>query len=80
MTDHKYENVKFRMDITNKFADALTRQANEAIRISARSSQELLNSKSKFNHPTLSRVVVERREKCDKTPNSMSNTCEVDLT
>ena len=63
MTDHKYENVKFRMEITNKFTDALTRQANEAVRISARSSQELLNSKSEFNHPPLSRVVVERRKR-----------------
>ena len=68
MTDHKHENVKFKMEITNKFTDALTRQANEAVQISARSNQELLNSKSEFNHPPLSRVVVERRKKKWQVP------------
>ena len=34
VTDHKNEAVKFRMEITSKFKDALTRQANEAVRIS----------------------------------------------
>ena len=31
ISDHKNENVKFRMEITKKFHDALTRQANEAV-------------------------------------------------
>ena len=31
MTDHKKEDVKFKMEITNKYHDALTRQANEAV-------------------------------------------------
>ena len=31
MTDHKNEDVRFKMEITQKFKDALTRQANEAI-------------------------------------------------
>ena len=60
MSDHPHENVKFRMEITNKFKDALTRQANEAVRIFSRPSHETLNSKSEFNHPPLSRVVVEK--------------------
>ena len=63
MTDHKQENVKFQMEITNKFKDALTRQANEAVRIYSRPALESLNSKSEFNHPPHARVVVERKEK-----------------
>ena len=49
--EHKNEEVKFSMEITNKFKDALTRQANEAVRIFSRPGKELLNSKSEFNHP-----------------------------
>jgi hypothetical protein len=66
---HPNENVKFRMDITSKFKDALTRQANEAVRIYSRPAHELLNSKSEFNHPPMARVVVEKKNKlgCDKS-------------
>ena len=60
MTDHKNEEVKFQMKITNKFKDALTRQANEAVRISSVPQASSLNSKSEFNHPPLARVVVEK--------------------
>ena len=65
------------MEITKKFTDPLTRQANEAVRISTRSPQELLKSKAEFNHPPLSRVVVQRKakqfsKKNDKTPISTS--------
>ena len=60
------EEVKFRMEITGKFKDALTRQANEAVRIYSRPSHELLNSKSEFNHPPLARVVVEKKHKLGK--------------
>ena len=63
MAAHQHEQVKFRMDITGKFKDALTRQANESVRISSRPSQELLNSKSEFNHPPTARVVVERKKR-----------------
>ena len=61
MTDHKNENVKFQMTITNKFKDALTRQANEAVRICSIPDKNSLNSKSEFNHPPMSRVVVEKK-------------------
>ena len=61
MTDHENENVKFKMEITKKFKDALTRQANEAVRIYRRPAPQSLNSKSEFNHPPLARVVVDRR-------------------
>ena len=59
--EHKNENVQFKMEITKKFKDALSRQANEAVRIFNRSSSELLNSKAEFNHPPLARVVVEKK-------------------
>ena len=61
MNDHKNEDVKFKMEITKKFHDALTRQANEAVRISSRPDKELLNSKAEFNHPPLARVIVEKK-------------------
>ena len=63
------------MEITKKFKDALSRQANEAVRIFNRSGSELLNSKAEFNHPPLARVVVEKKAnlgygKYPKVPNS----------
>ena len=65
---HPNEEVKFKMEITQRFKDALTRQANEAVQIFSRPGQELLNSKSEFNHPPLARVIVEKKNKfgCDK--------------
>jgi hypothetical protein len=50
------------MEITGRFKDALTRQANKAVRISSRPTHELLNSKSKFNHPPTARVIVEKKK------------------
>ena len=65
---HPNEEVKFKMEITQRFKDALTRQANEAVQIFSQPGQELLNSKSEFNHPPLARVIVEKKNKfgCDK--------------
>ena len=40
LTDHKDENVKFKIEITKKFKDSLTRQANEAVRIFSRPGTE----------------------------------------
>ena len=66
--EHRNEKVQFKMEITKKFKDALSRQANEAVRIFNRSSNQLLNSKAEFNHPPLARVIVEKRANlgCDK--------------
>jgi hypothetical protein len=63
LKEHKEEEMNIRMEITQKFRDPLTRQANEAVRIKNRSKNqgELLNSKSEFNHPPISRIVVEKR-------------------
>ena len=60
---HKDEEMKFRMEITNKFRDPLTRQANEAIRISTRNKNEILNNKNEFNHPPITRITVERTKR-----------------
>ena len=51
------------MEIVRPFRDALTRQADEAVRINNSSPSELLNSKNEFNHPKIARVTVERKNK-----------------
>ena len=51
---------KLRFEITGKYKDALSRQANEAVRINSRPNSELLNSKSEFNHPPVARIMVEK--------------------
>ena len=63
MSEHPNEDVKFKMEITGQFKDALTRQANEAIRISSRPGHEIFNSKSEFNRPPIAKVFVERKKK-----------------
>ena len=62
MLEHINEEVEFGLEITGKFQDVLTRQANESVRIYNRRGTEILNSKSEFNHPPTARVVVERRK------------------
>ena len=63
LTDHKEEEkIEFEIEVTGKFKDALTKQANEAVRINSRKSTEILNSKCEFNHPPLVRVVVEKKK------------------
>jgi hypothetical protein len=59
--EHENEDVDFLMKITGVFKDALTRQADEAVRIHGRKNNELLNSKSEFNHPPVARVVIEKK-------------------
>ena len=71
---HNDEEVKFRMDITKKFKDALTRQADEAVRIFTQPGHHLLNSKSEFNHPPLARVVVEKKNKWGFNKNQAAKT------
>ena len=62
MSAHQNEHVKFKMEITGQFKDALTRQANEAVRISNTANHQLLNSKSEFNHPPTARIIVEKKK------------------
>ena len=63
LLDHIDEEVEFELEITGIFKDALTRQANESIRIYNRCGSEILNSKSEFNHPPTARVMVEAKKK-----------------
>ena len=63
ISEHKNEDATFKFEITNKFKDALTRQANEAVRIDDRKDIELMNSKSEFNHAPVARIMVEKRRK-----------------
>ena len=65
LLEHADEEVDFSMEITGVFKDALSRQADEAVRINARKNSELLNSRSEFNHPPVARVVVNRKLNCD---------------
>ena len=61
--EHQDEDMDFVMEITGVFKDALTRQAEEGVRIHGRKGDELINSKSEFNHPPVARVVVEKTNK-----------------
>ena len=69
--EHMDESVEFGLEITGVFKDALTRQANEAIRIYNRNGSEILNSKSEFCHPPTARVMVEPKTKPIIKPNRL---------
>ena len=71
--EHKNEEMKIRMEVTKKFKDPLTRQANEAVRIKNRKKVERLNSKGEFNHPLIARISVERRNFVGKNTKNVSN-------
>ena len=62
LTEHNGDEIKYRMEITKRFRDPLTRQANEAVRISSRDKKDILNSKNEFNHPPIARITVERKK------------------
>ena len=63
LSEHPTQEANFKMEITGLFKDALTRQANEAVRIKNHKKFEVMNSKSEFNHPPIARIVVERGPK-----------------
>ena len=52
---HNGQNVKFQVSITSKFYDALSRQANEGVRIENNRSH-IINTKAEFNHPKINRI------------------------
>ena len=70
--DHINEDVEFGLEITGIFKDALTRQANESIRIYNRQGSEILNCKSEFHHPPTARVMVEAKKKWFIKPNKLN--------
>ena len=45
------------------FHDALTSQADEAVRIKNCKKSEILNSKSQFNNAPITRIVIDRKRK-----------------
>ena len=61
--DHIDEDVEFGLEVTGMYKDALTRQANESVRIYKRQNSKSLNSKSEFNHPPTARVMIEKKKK-----------------
>jgi hypothetical protein len=69
IAEHANEEVKFKFEVTKRFKDALTRQANEAVRIDSRKNEELLNSKSEFNHAPVARIMVERKNNMGQNKN-----------
>ena len=53
------EGSKFTLKVTGQFYDALTRQANESVRIQ-NSAKASLNSKAEFNGPKIARISLEK--------------------
>ena len=61
LTVHRPEGgVKLKFKTTKKFYDALSRQADEAVRINNASSAQLINSKSEFNSAPIGRVKLDK--------------------
>ena len=61
--EHKNDKKKvtFQFEITKKFHDPLSRQANEGVRIfRAKNGINVLNSKSEFNHPPTNRIAIKK--------------------
>ena len=73
--EHKNEEMRISMRITKRFKDPLSRQGNEAERISSRNKTDLLNSKSEFHHPPITRVTVEKNQNIWK-----KNGCDMNTT
>ena len=61
--DHPNEEPKFEMKITGVFRDALSHQANEAVRIQRTKPIDSLNSKCEFNSAPIARIMVEKSKK-----------------
>ena len=65
LLEHENEEVDFDMEIKGVFKYALTRQGDEAVQIHSRGNEELLKSKSEFNHPSIARIIVGKKKKYD---------------
>ena len=58
---HQNEDPKFKIDVTGKFYDALSRQVDESIRIKIASKTDgKMNSKAEFNSASVARVKLVR--------------------
>ena len=74
--EHQNEEMAFSMEITKRYKDPLSRQANEAVRISSREKTQILNSKNEFNHPPIARISVEKNRNFSQksTPRTVEET------
>ena len=60
-TDHQGDmDIQFSMKVKSKFADTLSRQVNEGVRISRNQAEVCLNSKSEWHGPATVRLVVDQ--------------------
>ena len=57
---HPEGGAKFKFQTTKRFFDALSRQADEAVRINNASPAQLINSKSEFNSAPIGRVKIDK--------------------
>ena len=51
---------RWHFSITSVFKDPLTRQVDEAVRISKLPPESILNSKSEINHAPLNRISIKK--------------------
>ena len=58
--DHGGQPTKFTVETTKKFFDALSRQADEGVRI-YKDQENVINLKSEFNHPPIKIISFEKR-------------------
>ena len=65
---HPSEQPKFEFKITKVFSDPLTRQANEAVRISNLPPESLINAKSEFHHPPINRLQIQHSNPSSSRP------------
>ena len=57
---HPEGGTKFKFQTTSRFFDALSRQADEAVRINNANSAKLMNSKSEFNSAPIGHVKIDK--------------------
>ena len=63
--EHDGTPTKFQVNIVGRYFDALTRQANEGVRIFENPSL-VINNKSEFNHPPVKRLELKNRAKINE--------------
>ena len=70
---HPNEANKWHFSIVSTFKDPLTRQVNEAVRISRLPSSSVLNSKNEFNRAPLNRISINKKPNLKSNRHSLGN-------
>ena len=70
---HPREANKWHFSIVSTFRDPLTRQVNEAVRISKLPPSAVLNSKSEFNRAPLIRITINKKPNMKSNRHSLTN-------